>query len=169
MRTLLVSAAVFLAMCLVGGAAIDSVPWGMNGSSCRVGDPAIQSNLYLITGGSVKFQSSATGLITLYCPVTGYCGPPVGRPTIGLTYTDESGTGTDANITAQLVRLAKPNGGFSTVSGVLNSDSRSATSHRISASFTHSFDCENFVYYVRVDLNRRTPASQVIFFGTDLQ
>src|SRR5216684_3332505 len=114
MRSLLISALLFLALCAAGGTATaDSVPWGMNGSSCTPGDPAIQANRYLITAGTVKFQSSATGLITLYCPVTGYCGPPVGRPTLGLTYTDESGTGTDANITARLVRLAKSDGSFS--------------------------------------------------------
>jgi hypothetical protein len=38
-------------------------------ATCVPGDPAIQTNRYFVTAGSVKHRDGVTGFITVYCPV----------------------------------------------------------------------------------------------------
>jgi hypothetical protein len=38
-------------------------------ATCVPGDPAIQTNRYFVTAGSVKHRDGATAIITVYCPV----------------------------------------------------------------------------------------------------
>jgi hypothetical protein len=143
----------------------------MIAASCVPGDPAIQANRYFVTAGSVKHKEGATGLITLYCPIQ----PTIvqGGGSFGgifMTYTDANGPGPSANVTAQLLRVDQ-SGNFSPVlseqTGVpalLDSNKGTATDHYMEAAVNHTYDFNNYYYYIRVDINR-TDDTAVILYG----
>jgi len=168
--------------------------WSMNASSCVPGDPAIHNNRYLVTAGSVKHQAAATGLITLYCPVSlqlltaevspifcagtdGFALPcliplAIGANVLRLTYRDGDGTVGAGNITAQLLRLSTADGSFSAVSNSFvdsNTNPSTAQTAIESDRFSDAFNLDSFYYYVRVDLNRTSPAVDVTFYGVSLE
>ena len=143
--------------------------WTINGSSCVPGDPAIQNNRYLVTAGTVTYQSTATGLITLYCPIT--FPTLVGGGTwsqLHLTYADTDGTGTVANITAQLVRLTHGTGSLTNIGPALDSNKFGPTSgSSMAVSISHTANGFDY-YYVRVDLNRSDTSAHSTLYGVDL-
>jgi hypothetical protein len=138
---------------------------GASAASCTVGDPAIQANRYLITGGSISYQTAATGVITIYCRIQGTW---VSSPsTFHVTYADTDGTGTNANLTAQIIRMSRSTGTLTTVTTQINSNSFGTTS---GSEMTQSlsgvtWDFTNNYYYIRVDLNRSTTSSFSTLFG----
>ena len=164
-----------LVVCWLCGRA-DAAIWNINGASCTPGDPAIQNNRYFITAGSVNYPSTATGLVTLYCPIQPqfllaacFSGNVPLNNLLYLTYTDADGTGTDTSVTAQVIRLSVANGGLSTVTSALSSNSSSVTTpNKVTLSFAGTFDPTNFYYYVRVDLNRSTTSHIATFYGVGL-
>src|SRR4030095_13738288 len=159
--------------------------WASNGAGCTPGDPAIQSNRYFITAGSVHYKAGASGLITLYCPVNPnpivyfdgsefvtapWC--PLAY-TLRLTYTDSDGAGNEVSVTSQLLRLSKQNGAFlGAVPGVQLRSNFSNVTVPTSLStlrFQHDFDLSNVYYYVRVDMNRAAGSSHIAtFYGVAL-
>jgi hypothetical protein len=144
--------------------------WTMNGSSCVPGDPAIQNNRYLVTAGTVKHQSTATGLITLYCPIT--------FPTLvggafwsqlAVTYADSDGRGTVANITAQLVRLTRQDGSLTNIGPALDSNNQGPTDgSTMVEAISHTANGFDY-YYVRVDLNRNETSAYSTLYGVSLR
>ena len=160
--------------------------WSMNGASCVPGDPAIQFDRYFITAGSVNYKTGASGLVTLYCPVSP---SPVARffpdatitlplcpnnaYVMKLTYTDADGPDAAVSVTSQLIRLSKADGGFlGAVPGatLVSSASSLRTQTSVSAPFDHAFDFANLYYYVRVDLNRAAGSSLVAtFYGAAIE
>jgi hypothetical protein len=143
--------------------------WSINGSSCVPGDPAIQNNRYLVTAGTVTYQSTATGLITLYCPIT--FPTLVGGGTwriFRVTYADSDGTGTVANITAQLVRLTQGTGSLTNIGPALDSNKFGPTSgSKMVAGISHTANGFDY-YYVRVDLNRNETSAFSALYGVGI-
>jgi hypothetical protein len=154
-------------------APVQAESWSINGSSCVPGDPAIQNNRYLVTAGTVKHQSTATGLITLYCPITfpTLVGPVDRRglfSTLSVTYADSDGRGTVANITAQLVKLTHT-GSLTNIGNALDSNNNGPTDGSVMVgSVSHSATGFDF-YYVRVDLNRSDTSASSTLFGVNLR
>jgi hypothetical protein len=147
-------------------APVQAESWSINGSSCVPGDPAIQNNRYLVTAGTVKHQSTATGLITMYCPITfpKLIGRGIYRA-LDVTYADSDGTGTVANITAQLVSLNVRTGSLTNIGNALDSNSFGPTSgSSMTVEFSHTANALDY-YYVRVDLNRSDTSASSTLFG----
>ena len=164
MRLVMLIAALFVTT--VAARQAHAYTYTINGASCVPGDPAIQNNRYLVTGGSVKHQSTATGLITLYCPIP-Y--PDLlqnsSRISLVVTYADSDGTGTVANITAQLVKLSTSTGSLMNVGSALDSNSFGPTAGTtMSTSISHTVSGFDY-YYVRIDINRSTTAQSATLFG----
>jgi hypothetical protein len=85
-----------------------------------------------------------------------------------MTYADSDGTGTVANITAQLVRLSHSDGSLTNIGNALDSNSRGPTSgSSISVSISHTAFAFDY-YYVRVDLNRSDTSASSTLFGVNL-
>lgn len=164
--------ALALATTFASSTAEASGQWSISGGTCTVGDPAIQANRYLVTGGSVSFQPTATGLITLYCPVpytTLFNGGAV-FTTLYMTYADTDGAGSTSNshIVAQLVKLNASNGTLTNIGSPIDSNSYAATSgSRQSITINHVFDVTSY-YYVRVDIIRSNTSSFSTLFGISL-
>src|SRR5687767_871919 len=109
------------------------VQWNVNGTACIADAGAIQGNLYIGTGGTVKFASAKTGRITLYCPVSDRLGF---KPTlIGLTYYDDSAIAGN-HVTAQYIAMDISTGAISTIatadsnSGIVSSNGKASRTAR---------------------------------------
>ncbi len=168
MKTLLLAAALLL----LASSAQAQTLWSAPAATCVPGDPAIQSNRYFISAGSVKYNANSSGLITLYCPVQNiylsygncldsnqdtYACPVLNSPNVlRLTYADGDGIGGSVSVMAQLLRLSLADGVISSVPGAfVNSNNNVSTAQTsLSASFSHVFDLTNYTYYVRVDMSR---------------
>lgn len=150
---------------------------GVNGASCTPGDPAIQSDRYFVTAGSVNYRAGASGLVTLYCPVAI---PPKFPPhcsnlqyKMRLTYTDSDGAGDAVSVKAQLLRLSTANGAFLGLVGNFQiasnaSDTTVATSQ--TAQWGFGFNTDKDYYYFRVDMNRAPGTSHIAtFYGVGLE
>src|SRR6266436_5038766 len=86
--------------------------WNVNGTSCVADAGAIRNNLYLGTGGTVKFASGKTGDIVLYCPVSFKLGftPSV----LGLLYYDDTRAAGN-HVTVQLIKMAMDTGALTSI------------------------------------------------------
>jgi hypothetical protein len=165
--------ALFVAILIAEPVQADS--WTINGSSCVPGDPAIQNNRYLVTAGTVKHQSTATGLITLYCPIPfpTLIGSVRGGgyyriSSLSMTYADSDGRGTVANIRAQLVKLSHGTGSLTNIGNALDSNSSPWTvPTTMTGSLSHAASGFDY-YYVRVDLDRSETSESVTLFGVEL-
>jgi hypothetical protein len=155
----------------ISASAAQASNWSMAAAACVPGDPAIQNNLHFITAGTVAHKGAATGLITLYCPITGTWGDK--KPTwLSITYglnVTQSGPG--AKITAQVIRLTQSDGTLSMIGGPVSVQAGSTTparGQRAAPSFSHAFDFKNSFYYVRVDIDRANPGSVATLYGVGL-
>ena len=156
-------------------APVQAESWTINGSSCVPGDPAIQNNRYLVTAGTVKHQPTATGLITLYCPITfpTVVGAVAGHgpklfSILRVTYADSDGRGTVANITAQLITLTHDTGSLTNIGDALDSNKFGPTSgSSMAVSVNHTANGFDY-FYVRVDLNRSDTSESVTLFGVGI-
>jgi hypothetical protein len=132
-------------------------------ATCSVGDPAIHGNLYTIASGSVRHQTGKTGVITLYCAISPTI--TVGGGTHGgwfMTFVDPDGDGRKYYIESQIIRCDQ-SGHVTPVSGVLSSNS--STSNYAEQGLTHTYDFDNYYYYVRINLFRADTAALPIFYG----
>lgn len=157
--------AILIAMAI--GSTAKASNWSMNGASCVPGDPAIQGNRYTIVAGSLSHRAGATGLITLYCPISGTWGDRNVPTILHMTYADFDTT--IAHITAQVIRLRASDGSLSVISPVLSNSSTSThVGVRVGVSFSHNFDFANSYYYVRVDITRTSAAAFAVLYGVSL-
>lgn len=168
----------FVAVTLLLGAS-EARAIGVSGATCVPGDPAIQSNRYFITAGSVNYRPGASGLVTLYCPVTI---PPMFPPhcpnlqyKMRLTYTDSDGAGDEVSVTAQLLRLSNANGAFlgsPPFSQPIKSNASDTTvaTNQTGPGFGFAFNTNKDYYYFRVDMNRAERTSHIAtFYGVGLE
>ncbi|HEX4605228.1 MAG TPA: hypothetical protein VH724_14605 [Candidatus Angelobacter sp.] len=143
--------------------------WNVNATSCVADAGSIQGNLYLGTGGTVKFASGKTGNIVLYCPVSFKLGftPSI----IGMVYYDDSSSPGN-HVTAQLVKMAMDTGAITSVVTV-DSDRGPVTSqgkaNHVAHEFTNTYDPTNFAYYIRIDVTRNSATANETVYGVALQ
>ena len=158
-------------------AAADAHAVGVSGATCTPGDPAIQSNRYFITAGSVNYRPGASGLVTLYCPVTVPPKYPPSCPNLQykmrLTYTDSDGAGDAVSVTAQLLRLSNATGAFLGQVGnfqIASNASDITVRTNQTAQWGFGFHTDEEYYYYRVDMNRAAGTSHVAtFYGIGLE
>lgn len=160
----------------MSGAASAETFWTAVGSTCVPGDAYIQADRYAITAGSVSHKGTNTGVITLYCNVD--VGSLLAQSLvlghspnhIVLTYKDSDGTTTATYVKAELISMARSNGGLTTGIGSVTSNSNAATGDNVlSAAFTHTFDVTNKSYYVRIDMDRASSGQSAIFYSVRLE
>ena len=103
--------------------------WNVNGTSCVADAGSIQGNLYIGTGGTVKFANGKTGNIVLYCPVSYNLGftPSV----LGLTYYDDTAAAGN-HVTVQLIKMAMDTGAITSILTVDSNNGPVSTNGRAS-------------------------------------
>lgn len=125
--------------------------WHVNASSCIPDNTAIQSNLYLNSGGSTGFASGKSGDIILYCPV-----PPLPfTPTaLELGYFDSVGSSTN-HVVAKYIKLDSTTDSLTTIK-TCDSQNQTAlgTYQTCAQTFMDTLDTLTYSYYIRVDIIR---------------
>jgi len=142
--------------------------WNVNGTSCVADAGSIRDNLYIGTGGTVKFASGKTGDIVLYCPVSNLGFKP---SILGIMYYDDS-RATGNHVTAQLIKMEM---GTGTITSILTVDSDNgpvSTQGKANGTiheFTDTYDPKNFAYYIRIDVIRNTTDANETIYAVILQ
>ena len=142
--------------------------WNINATSCVADAGLIQGNLYLGTGGTVKFASGKTGDIVLYCPVLSLGFTP---SVLGLTYYDDSSVAGN-HVTDQLINMEQGTGALTSIV-TIDSNSGSVTSGgkagRVAHEFRDNYDPKNFAYYLRIDIIRNSTTANETAYALALQ
>jgi hypothetical protein len=163
--------AVIVVSSIFAAAEARAAVWAVNAGGCTSAD----GFRYSVTSGSLSYRStSATGPITLHCPIA--TAPPVCPTTyrLRLTYLDPDGTGPLTSVTAQLLRQSQQDGSFlGAVPGASVSSNGSnvlVPTSRTSLDFDHDFSPLTEDYFVRVEMSRFFATTQVsAFFGVALE
>ena len=139
--------------------------WTTNGAGCTAGDPAVQNNRYLVSGGSVKHQSANADLITLYCPITNPALGVVNHLRVTYQDNDNTNTGTPTDVTASVVGMNPADGSLTTYL-TLSSSSYTATTgtgvqHDVGLPSGQYFS-NVLIYYLRVDIQRHSTSSTCV-------
>lgn len=139
--------------------------WSAAAATCVPGDPAIQSDRYLVQAGKVQHTASSVDLVTLYCPVERNTGADDPNR-LYMTWNDSS-SAPGANVKAQLIRMSKTTGALTTIA-TLDSNSSGTGLIYGSVGFTEALNWGQNYYYVRVDLDRNNTSEIEQFFGVEL-
>ena len=141
--------------------------WNMNGTSCVADAGSIQNNLYIGTGGTIKFASGKTGDIVLYCHVPNLLFTPT---TFGFTYYDDT-SARGNHVTAQLIKMDIFTGLITrilTVDSDNGSVSTLGNANTVGHEFIDNYDPRNFAYYIRIDIIRNTPTANETVYAVAL-
>ena len=136
-----------------------------NAGSCIPGDPAINNGLYSVVFGRVTHKSTNTGLITVYCPILSDITAP---SHIALTYSSTINDGSTF-VDAGYIKMSKSSGSVTTIATARSQDglNNGLVQVRIQP-FTDSYSVSNYVYYVRVDMQRSSSAQRVYFYNVSV-
>jgi len=142
--------------------------WNVNGTSCVADAGSIRDNLYIGTGGTVKFATGKTGNIVLYCAVPNLGFTP---SVLGLLYYDDT-SATGNHVTVQLIKMAMDTGAIASIITVDSNNgpvsSQGKASH-VAHEFTDTYDPKNFAYYLRIDITRNSATANETVYGVALQ
>src|SRR5687768_560274 len=154
---------VALIMALVSrGAEANTTLWSTSGSGCVI-DPASTSKAAWATSVSrVTFSGNNTGTIILVCPITSFTKVDTGavHPDIwNFVFYDTDGTTDSCSVSMALVTqsTSATDGGYLVTQYDGTTDPSLASSpyrNRESSYFTETWDWDNYMYYVKVDLVR---------------
>lgn len=166
---------VFLATALTLAAgspapAATAVYWSAISTSCVPDSLSIQANRYRsFADSNTQHQTGNVDRITLVCGVAPNPGSPLPN-TLSLTYLDSTGNSSNAQSTAELMRVNRTTAAVSTVAAV-NSDTflTKSVSMGKSPTFSHQLNFENSYYFVRIVLDRATTAQDVRAIGVALE
>jgi hypothetical protein len=173
----------------------DNVIWSMPGSTCTWDQAASGDSSPLKVGpASVQHKALAKGVIALNCPIPSYGGFVGGDDpwVLALTYQDSTGGAPQGSLKAELYRLSlfgsapgdrrapsvlQGGPGVPELIATANSDEErnrasaaEGTSIRTARGFfNHTFDFNNYTYWVHVELKRSGGSQTVVFHSVWLQ
>lgn len=161
------SLALLAAMCFTGAAQAQNM-WSMPAGGCTPDSATILANRHSVSFGSVKHATGNVDSIVLLCPISRFVGPTTSWK-LKLTYRDTTGTDPAAFVRAQLMGNAIGTAGSFNIAVVNSNSSPSTAVNSVSsAPFTHPFNFENNVYFVRLDMDRNSDTQNVIAYSVVL-
>ncbi len=138
---------------LLSSTVVSAQTWSSAGSVCQPGSDSV--GLYAYNVGIFEFASGSIGTIKTRCTITNPLDSGVpGWKTLTVGYADPDGLGTDYQVDVELARTSKTTG-VTTIIKTFDSSSFSntgPTSHNVS--FTHTFDFNNYAYFVSLNVTR---------------
>lgn len=131
------------------------------GAACIPSDSAITNSLYLLANGNVEHQSGQTATISMYCPIPLEISPP---GTLELTYLSNENSST-TYVSAQYIKLNMTTGATTVIATATSqSGINDGTVRVVSRTFADTYDFQSYVYWVRVDIRRRTTSQWAWFY-----
>lgn len=153
---------VLVAALLSANVAHAEVIWSMPASACTPSDSPIRFNRYATQGPNLKFQPDVAYPISFTCPITRYDSTSTSWK-LNLVYTDSTGSGSAGFVRAIL--FAMPIGSETPHAlAIANSNSSTATGRNTvsSPTFTHTFNFQTNVYWVRIEMDRSATSQNVV-------
>lgn len=141
--------------------------WSSTGGGCVPIDTAIQGNRYSIGAGGLKFYSTYTGQFTAVCPIKRNTGTSHQPNSMWLSYQDNNSLST-TKVEVKLEKMSLANGAITQIGSILSSQSGSTGDGRVWEYFTHTFDWENYAYFIYVDIYRATTSDSAILYAVTL-
>jgi hypothetical protein len=129
-------------------------------SACMPDSMAIRFNRYVTMNAAVRHAPGNVDKITLICPITNFFNSNTNW-TLMLTYLDSTGALAAAYVRAYLFAMAFGTATPDIITNVNSNSSSDTTVNAVSRNFTHTFDFDNYTYWVRIELDR-TEATQVV-------
>jgi hypothetical protein len=155
-------ALVILLAGFAGGDARANDQFNSVAAGCVPGDPAMHFNRYFITAGTVKHRSDKVGLITLYCNIPMAITPP---KTLELVYSDDD-PGAETFVNASYIKMHKSSGWITTIATTSsNNGIQDGAVHSVATPFSDTYDLTQYLYYVRVDMDRSRFSNIAVFYG----
>ena len=165
--TMIRSLTLLAAICFAGAAQAQNM-WSMPASGCTPDSTTILANRHSVSFASVKHATGNVDSIVLHCPISRFVSSTTSWK-LKLTYRDTTGTNAEAFVRAQLMGNAIGTAGSFNLAVVnSNSSASTAVSTVSSAAFTHTFNFETNVYFVRLDLDRSLDTQNVIAYSVVL-
>ena len=162
--------ALLLAVCLASSAgAVIPKYWMTVASACVPDDATTKFDRHQVGTASVQHAQTNTNLIVLNCPIPWFDSGITTSWNLVMTYRDSTGANPAASVRARLYRI-QSGSAQSELLAAVNSNSFAATSTVASSSpdFTHTFDFNSYIYWVRVELNRSQTDQTVIIYSLQL-
>jgi hypothetical protein len=141
--------------------------WSAPGSSCVPDHNTTKNNRALFGNPSVRHAATAVDPIVLTCGIQGF-ESAASNWNLALTYQDSTGTAASAFVRARLFRMGVGSATPVAMPTVTSNSSSVTTLNSVSSPFTHTFDFNNNVYWVRVELDRNATSQIVIFHSVAL-
>lgn len=148
----------------------------INAATCVPANTATQGNLYNIGAGSVMFNGTATGLLTLYCPI-----PPIAAGVLAIqygaghafcypdhfkvAYIDSDGTGSAVQVDAQAIKM-DPDSGAVTILGTFLSSAFAGGASEVHNPAT--WTTQDWPTYIRVDMERTSSGQTAQLYSVDM-
>jgi hypothetical protein len=149
-------------------AAEAQVVWSTPGSGCVPSDATTKFDRSRDGTASVQHAAGNVDLIVLTCPIPRHNSGSMDW-TLQLTYQDSTGTGTAAFVRARFYRMALAGATPVPLATVISNASAITTLNTVTSPiFSHTFNFETNVYWVRVELDRAATGQIVIFHSAAL-
>jgi hypothetical protein len=130
------------------------------GAGCTV---APGSAAYTFTGaGAVTFSGTATGYITLYCPMTFAIDQPTSVEVQGA---DNSSSG---YVAVYYYKTNAGTGGYSYISSVSTLDHADSGAYYRDASISDTYDSYQYRYFLQITIYRSSSAATEVFLGASV-
>ena len=159
-RILTVAAALCFATAAQAQAQV--VLWSSPGTACVPDDLAVKYSRYKGDIAFVQHADKNVDPISLNCPIAPFTSS-AGSLNLGMTYRDSTGKNTQAFVRARLYSIPRTAAAADVVAVVTSDTSATTTSSALETSFTNTLDFDNFIYWVRVDIQRKSNSQIAIF------
>jgi hypothetical protein len=136
--------------------------WSTPGGGCVPTESTTKFDRHKVGIGSIQHAPTNVDLITLLCPVAPFTNANTNW-NLFINYQDSTGTSPSAFIRARLYRMSFQSN-IPVLMATVNSNSSPVTTPQFLSSpmFTHTFQSDANVYWVRVDIDRSSTSEKVV-------
>jgi hypothetical protein len=157
------------ALCLVQAAqAQPAVQFSSAASACVPDHATIRDDRAQIGNPSVRHAAGIVDPVVLTCAIPPFTSAET-EWGLGITYLDSTGAGTSANVRARLYRMQLDGAAPDLLITANSNASASTMLHTLEAHFTHTFNFDTHLYWVRLELDRSAASQNVILYSVFLE
>ena len=155
--------AVAAAMCFTSAAHAQVILlWSSPGTACVPDDQTVKYSRYKGDLAFVQHADKITDPIVLNCPIAPFSSE-AGSLNLGMTSRDSTGKNTQTVVRARLYSMPRTAAATEVVAVVTSDTSATTTNNSLETAFTNTLDFDNFIYWVRVDIQRKSNSDTAIF------
>jgi hypothetical protein len=150
------------ALCFATAAHAQVVVWSSPGTACVPDDQTIKYDRYKGDIAFVQHSDKNKDPIVLNCPIAPFSSASSSF-NLGITYRDSTGKNTQAVVRGRLYSMPRTAAATDVLAVVTSDTSAITTNNTLETTFTNTFDFDNFIYWVRIDIQRKSDSQTAIF------